>query len=60
VFELLRRGEIEARKLGSRTLVTVESVERFVAALPRAAYRAPRPGQERPAALLAPSRRRGC
>lgn len=50
VFELLRRGAIEGRKLGSRTLVTVESIERFLANLPRAVYRSPPADLEHPLA----------
>ncbi len=35
-FELIRKGDLIARKIGSRTLVEVESIRRFVAGLPRA------------------------
>jgi hypothetical protein len=38
IFRKLRTGELEARKSGRTTLVTYESLERAVAALPRAAY----------------------
>lgn len=36
LYELLSDGKIEARKLGTRTLVLTESVERFLASLPSA------------------------
>jgi hypothetical protein len=35
-FELIRKGDLIARKIGSRTLVEVESIRCFVAGLPRA------------------------
>jgi hypothetical protein len=35
-FALIREGHLAARKIGSRTLVEVESIRRFVAGLPRA------------------------
>lgn len=36
LFELISRGDIEALKLGRRTLVKVESARAFMEALPRA------------------------
>ncbi len=36
LFGLIANGEIEAVKLGSRTLVRANSVREFIAALPRA------------------------
>lgn len=39
LFELLRRGDLEAVKQGRRTFVVVESLDRYVAALPLAVYR---------------------
>lgn len=36
VRDLVRRGALDGRKLGARLMVTVESVGRFVAGLPRA------------------------
>ncbi|GGJ10855.1 helix-turn-helix domain-containing protein [Neoroseomonas lacus] len=38
LYEALARGEIEAAQAGRRTIVIVESLRRYVAALPR--YRA--------------------
>lgn len=35
LYELLRRGDIEAFKLGRRTLVRTESARRFIDGLPR-------------------------
>jgi hypothetical protein len=35
-FELIRDGRLVARKIGSKTLVEVESMRRFAASLPRA------------------------
>ncbi len=39
VFELLRAGQLPARKIGRRTLVTAADLERFVAGLKPAQYR---------------------
>ena len=36
VRDLVRRGELDGRRLGARLMVTAESVRRFVAGLPRA------------------------
>jgi len=33
-YELMNRRKIEARKLGSRTIITVAEVDRFLASLP--------------------------
>lgn len=41
LFELLRLGSLEARKLGRRTFITSESVARLLADLPKAEYRPP-------------------
>jgi excisionase family DNA binding protein len=35
-YELIRDGRLDARKVGRRTLITVASLERFIASLPRA------------------------
>ena len=35
-FELIKKGELIARKLGARTVVEAESIRRFAAGLPRA------------------------
>ncbi len=35
-FELIKGGELIARKLGARTVVEAESIRRFAAGLPRA------------------------
>jgi excisionase family DNA binding protein len=34
LYELINNGTLEARRLGSRTYVTAESLEAFVASLP--------------------------
>jgi len=39
VYELIGAGALDARKLASKTVVTVESVEKFVASLPKAPIR---------------------
>ena len=36
IYELLGSGQLEARKSDNRTLVTMESIKRYVASLPRA------------------------
>lgn len=36
LFGLLKRGEIEGRKAGARTLITTESLKRWAAGLPPA------------------------
>lgn len=35
LFRLIARGELDARKLGSKTLITAASVARFIAQLPQ-------------------------
>lgn len=35
LYELIRKGDIEAFKLGSRTLIRAESVREFMDGLPR-------------------------
>jgi hypothetical protein len=35
IYEMIDRGELEAVKDGSRTLITMESIRRRMAALPR-------------------------
>jgi hypothetical protein len=35
VYEMIKRGELEAYKDGARTKVTMESIERRLASLPR-------------------------
>ena len=35
IYRMIARGELEAYKLGSRTLITVESIERCVDSAPR-------------------------
>jgi len=42
LYRLIAAGRLDARKLGSKTLITAESVERLIAELPRLA---PRPGR---------------
>lgn len=41
IYALLARGDLIAVKLGSRTLITVESIENLLRQLPRAVYRPP-------------------
>ena len=36
VYELIGSGALDARKIASKTVVVMESVERFVASLPKA------------------------
>ena len=48
VFELLRAGQLPARKIGRRTLVTAADLERFVAELQPAEYRPLTPKASRP------------
>jgi hypothetical protein len=43
VYERISRGEYEAVKSGSRTLVIFESVKRHLASLPRVQIKAPAP-----------------
>lgn len=43
INEALARGELEAVKDGSRTLVTMESIERRAASRPRAVFKPLRP-----------------
>ena len=38
LFAILARGEIKARKLGARTLITAAELERYVASLPEAKF----------------------
>jgi hypothetical protein len=50
IYECIARGELDAVKDGRRTLLTMESIERYMAALPRAAFKPlglPRPGRRR-------------
>ncbi len=39
VYELCGAGALDARKLASKTVITAESVERFVGSLPKAPIR---------------------
>lgn len=41
LYEILARGEIEARKAGKRTLIVAESLKSYVERLPPATFRAP-------------------
>jgi excisionase family DNA binding protein len=34
-YELIAAGEFDARKMGSRTMITAESLKRYVESLPR-------------------------
>ncbi len=38
-YRLIKSGELDARKLGSKTIISGESIERLVAELPPAAVR---------------------
>ena len=40
LFAILARGEIKARKLGARTLITAAELERYVGSLPQAKFHA--------------------
>jgi excisionase family DNA binding protein len=40
LFNLLARGDLKARKLGTRTLITTAELERYLAELPAAVFRA--------------------
>jgi hypothetical protein len=42
LYELMGRGELEARKAGKRTIITSESLRRYIESLPAANIRAPR------------------
>lgn len=35
IYRMINRGELEAFKLGARTMITTASIERLVAAAPR-------------------------
>ncbi len=52
VFGELANGNLVAVKAGRRTLVTTESADRLFAALPRAAYRAPKAAAGKQAAAV--------
>jgi hypothetical protein len=36
LYELIGSGALDARKLGSRTMITAESLKRYIASLPKA------------------------
>jgi excisionase family DNA binding protein len=40
VFNLLARGELKAVKLGTRTLISAEELQRYLASLPKAEFHA--------------------
>ena len=50
LYSLISAGKIEARSLGARTIIPVESLRRFVASLPAAPIRV-RPAAESDGAL---------
>jgi hypothetical protein len=56
IYNRVGRGEYEAVKSGSRTLILYESIKRRFAGLPRATIRPPKP---RPARILPEKPRRG-
>jgi len=37
LYRLINRGKLDARKIGNKTVITAESIERFLAGLPKAA-----------------------
>ncbi len=39
LYRLIAAGQLDARKIGGKTVITMESIERFVAKLPPAAVR---------------------
>ena len=41
MYQLLGRGVLDARKEGRRTLITVQSLQRYVATLPKAKIKTP-------------------
>jgi excisionase family DNA binding protein len=41
LYEILARGELEARKAGKRTLIVAASLKSYVENLPPATFRAP-------------------
>ncbi len=43
IYEAIGRGELDAIKDAGRTLITIESIERRQAALPRATIKPPKP-----------------
>jgi hypothetical protein len=50
IYEAINRGQLVALKDGRRTLLTTESIEAYMAALPRATFKPlglPRPGRKR-------------
>jgi excisionase family DNA binding protein len=40
IFNLLARGELVAVKLGTRTLISTEELQRYLASLPKAEFHA--------------------
>lgn len=47
LFELIASGDLDARKIGSRTVITMESIRAFLESRPKADVRLP---SRRPAA----------
>ncbi len=45
LYELIGQGVLDARKAGSRTLITAESLSRYIAGLPKADIRIGQPKQ---------------
>jgi helix-turn-helix protein len=39
VYELIGRGDLDARKIGNRTVITADSIRRLLTAAPRASVR---------------------
>jgi len=58
LYELLRRGELDAVKDGSKTLITIESIRRYQAARPRATFMPPVPQKNNFETLKRRARRR--
>jgi excisionase family DNA binding protein len=40
-YRLIANGKLDARKIGTKTLISAKSIERLIANLPRAAVRTP-------------------
>jgi hypothetical protein len=58
LYELLRRGELDAIKDGPRTLITIESIRQYQAARPKAIFKPPVSQKNNFETLKRPTRRR--
>jgi hypothetical protein len=43
IYDAIRRGQLEARKLGKRTILTEAAMEKFIASLPKIQLPPPSP-----------------